>query len=441
MNGGTSHPSRGETLAAAGAEQIKLSIHQRLLKSLNLVEAGRMPLQELHAECSRRVDQLLREERLPLTASEKQGLLQGVMDEIFGLGPLEPFLRDRTISDILVNGPRQVYIERAGVLEETHATFRDDPHLLAVIQRIGARVGRRIDESSPMLDARLPDGSRVNAIIPPLALGGPAMSIRRFGTVPLDIDSLVELDSLAAEMALFLKACVRCRTNILISGGTGTGKTTLLNVLSRWIPEGERVVTIEDAAELQFQRRHVVRLETRPPNIEGQGEVTQRDLLRNTLRMRPDRIIIGEVRGPEALDMLQAMNTGHEGSMTTVHANNTRDAMRRLENMVSMAGLNFPVVAIRQQVASALNLVIQISRMTGGRRKISAIAEVTGMEGDTICLQDLFRFQQKGIGPDGHAQGHFEACGVRPQLMDRLHAEGVSMPADLFQRRVLSQKK
>jgi pilus assembly protein CpaF len=349
-------------------------------------------------------------------------------------------LRDPTITDILVNGPKQIYIERLGQLEITDAAFVDDDHLLRVIQRIAARIGRRIDESTPMLDARLADGSRVNAIIAPLSLDGPAVSIRRFGTTPIDVDRLVQLNAIAAEMVMFLEACVRCKTNILISGGTGAGKTTLLNVLSKWIPRVERVVTIEDAAELRLQREHVVRLETRPPNVEGKGEVTQRDLLRNTLRMRPDRIIIGEVRGGEALDMLQAMNTGHEGSMTTVHSNNARDALRRVENMVSMAGLNFPVHAIRQQMSSALHLLVHVGRMTGGRRKITTIAELTGMEGDTICIQDIFRFKQIGIDDDGHAKGHFEACGVRPQILNRLLQEGLSFPDDLFRQRTLTAK-
>jgi pilus assembly protein CpaF len=408
-----------------------------LVETLNLVEARRLPMEQLYEQCSRRADVLLNEQRCPLTAPEKQQLLREVMAEIFGLGPLEEFLHDPVISDILVNGPHEIYIERMGVLARTQVTFRDTDHLMQIIQRIGARVGRRIDESSPMLDARLADGSRVNAIIPPLALDGPALSIRRFGTVALEAERLVELDSLTTEMATFLEACVRCKMNVVISGGTGSGKTTLLNILSRWIPTGERVVSIEDAAELQLQREHVVRLETRPPNIEGQGQITQRDLLRNSLRMRPDRIIIGEVRGPETLDMLQAMNTGHEGSMTTVHANNPRDALRRIENMVSMAGLNYPVSAIRQQMSSALNLLVHLSRLTGGRRKVVNVSEITGMEGDTICLQDLFRFNQMGLGPDGHAQGQFEVCGVRPQLLERLRAEGVSLPPDMFQRRVL----
>ncbi len=429
--------TNGDATGPKVSQEIKATVHRRLLETLNLVEARRMPVDQLYVECSRRVDVLLKEQQCPLTGPEKQQLLREVMDEIFGLGPVEDFLRDPTISDILANGPADVYIERYGVMEKTGAAFRDDDHLLQIIQRIGARVGRRIDESSPMLDARLADGSRVNAIIPPLALDGPALSIRRFGTIPIELDKLIELETLRPEMADFLKACVRCKMNVLISGGTGSGKTTLLNVLSRWIPQDERVVTIEDAAELQLQREHVVRLETRPPNIEGKGQVTQRDLLRNTLRMRPDRIIIGEVRGAEALDMLQAMNTGHEGSMTTVHANNPRDALRRVENMVSMAGLNYPVAAIREQMSSALDLVVHLNRLTGGRRKLTSIMEITGMEGDTVCLQELFRFSQKGVDERGHAAGQFEACGVRPRLLDRLHAEGVELAQDLFHRRVL----
>jgi len=428
----------GHSLATAESQDIKTRVHRQLLDTLNLAEARTIPAEQLQAECSRRVDALLRQQGRPLSASEKQGLIRDVMDEIFGLGPLQVFLRDPAVSDILVNGPDDVYIERNGVLETTSARFRDEGHLVQIIQRIGTRVGRRIDEASPMLDARLEDGSRVNAIIPPLALDGPAVSIRRFGTIPIDLDALTRLGSLTEEMSAFLHACVQCKVNVLISGGTGSGKTTLLNSLSRWIPEGERVVTIEDAAELQLQRKHVVRLETRPPNIEGKGEVTQRDLLRNSLRMRPDRIIIGEVRGAEALDMLQAMNTGHEGSMTTVHANNARDALRRVENMVSMAGLNYPIAVVRQQMSSALDLVVHLNRLTGGRRKVVCIAELTGMEMDTVCLQELFRFSQQGIGPDGHAYGRFEACGVRPQLLDRLQEEGVSLAADMFHRRVLA---
>ncbi|MBL7215001.1 MAG: CpaF family protein [Phycisphaerae bacterium] len=416
---------------------IKAKVHRRLLGLLDLSEAQQLSVDSLQQEISSKIDTLLAQEQYPLSSPEKQQLHNEVMDEIFGLGPLEPLLREPLISDILVNGHKDVYIEREGMLEHTSISFRDDPHLMRVIQRIGTNVGRRIDESSPMLDARLADGSRVNAIIPPLALDGPALSIRRFGTNPIDIHRLLEFQTITDDMAFFLESCVQCKTNILISGGTGSGKTTLLNALSRWIPLGERVVTIEDAAELKLQRKHVVRLETRPPNIEGKGQVVQRDLVRNSLRMRPDRIIIGEVRGDEALDMLQAMNTGHEGSMTTIHANNPRDALRRLENMVSMAGMNFPVKAIREQISSALNILVQVSRLVGGKRKIVNIAEITGMEGDTICLNDLFRFQQQGVDEAGNAFGRFESCGVRPRLVDKLLAQGIQIPADLFQRRVL----
>lgn len=418
-------------------QKIKVKIHQRLLGLLDLDEARRMPAEQLHRQCAERVNSLLREEKFPLSGPEKQKLIREVMDEIFGFGPLDEFLRDPLVSDILVNGPHQIYLEREGRLEHTDATFVDDAHLMRVIRRIGTNVGRRIDESTPMLDARLPDGSRVNAIIPPLSLTGPALSIRRFGVTPIDMDRLLELDALVRDMAFFLEMCVKCKINILISGGTGAGKTTLLNALSAWVPLGERVVTIEDAAELQLQREHVVRLETRPPNIEGEGRVSQRDLLRNSLRMRPDRIIIGEVRGDESLDMLQAMNTGHEGSMTTVHANSPRDALRRIENMVSMAGINYPVHAIREQISSALDLLVQVERLTGGVRKVTHIVEITGMEGDVVCLHELFRFKQIGVNDDGNAYGHFEVCGVYPRLLDRLKARGVNMPPDLFHQRVL----
>jgi len=421
--------------------QIKARIHRRLLEVLDLNEAQRIPIEQLHVECADRVDALLKDEKYPLSGPEKQKLLREVMDEVFGFGPLDEFLRDPLVSDILVNGPHKIYIEREGRLEQTNASFLDARHLLRIIRRIGTNVGRRIDESTPMLDARLPDGSRVNAIIPPLALDGPALSIRRFGVNPLDMERLLEVDALSDEMALFIEACVQCKMNVLISGGTGTGKTTLLNALSRWIPSGERLVTIEDAAELQLQREHVVRLETRPPNIEGEGEVTQRDLLRNSLRMRPDRIIIGEVRGGETLDMLQAMNTGHEGSMTTVHANNPRDALRRLENMVCMSGINYPVHAIREQISSALDVLIHVGRLIGGSRKIVQIVEIAGMEGNTICLHDIFRFNQTGVDSDGNAYGQFEVCGVRPRLLTRLKAHGVEMSPDMFQRRILVKTK
>ena len=419
--------------------QLKARLHRKLIQIMNLAEARRVPLQQLHAQCADRVESLLREEHVPLSGPEKQQLVREVMDEVFGYGPLDEFLRDPLVSDVLVNGPHKIYVERQGRLEATEATFLDNDHLLRVIRRIADNVGRRVDESTPMLDARLPDGSRVNAIIPPLALDGPTVSIRRFGTNPLDMQRLIEVEALREEMAVFIEACVQCKLNVLISGGTGTGKTTFLNALSRWIPAGERVVTIEDAAELQLQQPHVVRLETRPPNIEGKGEVAQRDLLRNSLRMRPDRIIIGEVRGGEALDMLQAMNTGHEGSMTTVHANSPRDALRRLENMVSMAGLNFPVQAIREQIGSALDVLIHLGRLSGGRRKILQVCEITGLEGETICLHELFRFNQKGVDEAGNAYGEFEACGVRPNVLNRLKAFGVEMPPEMFHRRVLVQ--
>ena len=427
----------GQVAGSDTAIQVKARVHRKLLKVMDLNEARRIPLDQLHAQCAQRVNTLLQEEKVPLSGSERQQIVREVLDEVFGYGPLDEFLRDPLISDILVNGPHQVYIERRGRLEATGAAFLDSDHLMRVIRRIADHVARRIDESTPMLDARLPDGSRVNAIIPPLALDGPALSIRRFGTNPLDMYRLIELDALREEMATFVEACVRCKTNILISGGTGTGKTTFLNALSKWIPAGERVVTIEDAAELQLQREHVVRLETRPPNIEGQGEITQRDLLRNSLRMRPDRIIIGEVRGAETLDMLQAMNTGHEGSMTTVHANSPRDALRRVENMVSMAGLNYPVRAIREQISSALNILIHLGRTTGGARKVVEISEITGMESDTICLHEIFRFDQKGEDENGNAFGDFEVCGVRPRLLSKFKAHGVEMAPDTFQRRVL----
>jgi len=418
-------------------DQVKTCIHKQVVASLDLSAAAGMEHAELRRECLGRVQSLLAEQRRPIPAADRVRLIQEVMDDIFGLGPLEELLRDPTISDILVNGPHQVYIEREGRLAAVSARFRDNDHLLQIIHHIASRVGRRIDESSPMLDARLQDGSRVNAIIPPLALDGPALSIRRFGTCPLGTEALVRKGALAPEMARFLEAAVLCRLNIIISGGTGTGKTTLLNALSQWIPKSQRVVTIEDAAELRLLREHVVRLETRPPNIEGRGEVTQRDLLRNTLRMRPDRIVIGEARGAEALDMLQAMNTGHEGSMTTVHANSARDALGRVEIMVSMAGLNFPVQAIRQQIVSAIDILVHLSRMTGGQRRVTSISELSGMEGSTICLSELFKFSQTGIDSDGNADGYFEVCGVRPRVMADLEAEDVAFPPDFFHNRKL----
>jgi pilus assembly protein CpaF len=415
-------------------ETLKTKVHARVLETLDLVQAQRMPIQELRDECLRKIDGLLSEERVPLANSDKQQLLLEVMDEIFGLGPLEEIMRDPAITDILINGAKQIYVERQGRLELYEASFRDEKHLLQVIQRIAADVGRRIDESSPMLDARLSDGSRVNAIIPPLSLTGACMSIRRFAGVTIDSDRLIEFGAWTKDMARFMEAAVRCKANTIVSGGTGSGKTTLLNVLSKWIPLDERVITIEDAAELKLQREHVVSLETRPPNIEGAGGITQRDLLRNTLRMRPDRIIIGEVRGGEALDMLQAMNTGHEGSMSTVHANSARDGLRRIESMVTMGEGNFPMHVIRETMASTLNLVIQLSRLTGGQRKVLSIAEITGIEGEIVLLQDIFRFRQTGLDGNGHATGYFESTGVRPKLLDRFEAEGVKLPPEMFRR-------
>jgi pilus assembly protein CpaF len=416
-------------------EELKIRVHSRLMETLDLVQAQKLDEEALRLECLRRVETLLNEHKVPLTSAEKKQLVREVMDEIFGLGPIEELMRDPMVSDILVNGPGHVYIERLGTLIETSMRFRDSAHLMQVIGRIASRVGRRIDESSPMLDARLPDGSRVNAIIPPLSLQGPVMSVRRFIKTAIGSEELIELGSWSKEMATFLEAAVRCKVNIVISGGTGTGKTTLLNILSRWIPSKERVITIEDAAELKLQREHVVSLETRPENTEGKGQITQRDLLRNSLRMRPDRIIIGEVRGGETLDMLQAMNTGHEGSMTTIHSNSPRDALRRIENMVSMAGIQYPVHVIRDQMASTLDLIVQVSRMTGGRRKIMTIAELTGLEREVVLMQDIFHFVQTGLDGEGHAKGYFEACGVRPRILTRMEEEGIRLPPEIFQRR------
>jgi len=415
----------------AGSD-LKSRVHRRLLDSIDLTQARELPEEKLRAECASRVEMLLKNEGTPLSASDKERLIQEVMDEIFGLGPLEELLRDPDISDILINGPKQIYVEKGGRLQSSPVTFRNNDHLLVVIQRIAAGVGRRIDESSPMLDARLKDGSRVNAIIGPLALDGASMSIRRFGRIPFDIRKLVEFNAATPEMMHFLEAAVASRLNIIISGGTGSGKTTLLNCLSKCIPNGERVITIEDAAELQLQRDHVVRLETRPANVEGKGLITQRDLVKNALRMRPDRVIIGEIRGGEALDMLQAMNTGHDGSMTTLHSNGTRDTIRRLESMVSMAGMNYPINTIRQQISSAVQLLVHADRLTGGKRKITAISEITGMESDVVLLQDIFRFVQTGVDENGNAAGYHESCGVRPKVIDHLRSEGHNLPDDLF---------
>jgi pilus assembly protein CpaF len=371
-------------------------------------------------------------ESAPMNLQERERVVQEVLDEVFGLGPLEPLLADPTVSDILVNTYRRVYVERKGMLEQTSVTFRDDIHLMGIIDRIVSAVGRRIDESSPMVDARLADGSRVNAIIPPLSVDGPCLSIRRFGHDRLKADDLISNNSMSAQMLELLRGCVKARLNILISGGTGAGKTTFLNVLSSYISNKERIVTVEDAAELQLNQEHVVRLETRPPNIEGKGAIQQRQLVINCLRMRPDRIIVGEVRGEEALDMLQAMNTGHDGSLTTIHANSTRDALSRLETMVAMANLNIPDTAIRRQIASALDVVVQVSRLSDGTRKVISIAEVTGMEGSVVTMQDIFSFQKRGINEDGKVVGEFTATGVRPKFSERLLVAGVRLPTEMF---------
>jgi pilus assembly protein CpaF len=370
---------------------------------------------------------------------ERERLIDEILDETLGFGPLEALLKDPTISDILINGPVNIFVERRGKLERTDIKFRDNDHLLQIIDRIVSKVGRRVDETSPMVDARLPDGSRVNAIIPPLALDGPSVSIRRFGSNPLKLEDLLNYKAFTPEMAMLMEAAIKARLNILISGGTGCGKTTLLNTLSSFIPNDERVITIEDAAELQLQQEHVVRLETRPPNIEGKGAVTTRDLVRNALRMRPERIIIGECRGSESLDMLQAMNTGHAGSMTTLHANNPREGLSRLETMIMMGGFEMPIKAMRQQIASAIDIIIQANRLQGGPRKVTSITEVLNMEQDVIIMQDIFRFKQLGIDQNGRAFGQFEATGVRPTFVGRLEAKGIKLPSNLFQERILQR--
>jgi pilus assembly protein CpaF len=416
-------------------QQLKGRVHTELLNRLRLDKLANITREDAEPELRSLIVGILEREQetTPLSFSEREALIVEVLDELFGLGPLEALLADRSISDILVNRFDQVYIEREGRLEETDVVFRDDRHLLQIIERIVSAVGRRIDESSPMVDARLADGSRVNAIIPPLALNGPALSIRRFRTDRLGAEDLVDRDSLTAPMLEFLKVAVGCRLNLLVSGGTGAGKTTLLNVLSGFIGAGERIVTIEDSAELMLRQRHVVRLETRPANIEGKGHIRQRELVVNALRMRPDRIIVGEVRGEEALDMLQAMNTGHDGSLTTIHANSPRDALYRLDTMVAMANLNIPDRAIRQQVASAIEVVVQIARLSDGTRKVTAISEITGMEREVITMQDIFVFEKLGVDEDGRVRGRFRATGIRPKCTDRFATSGIQLPAQMFE--------
>jgi pilus assembly protein CpaF len=411
---------------------VKTAIHRKLIQKLNLDKLTEVNREDVRREVSQILEALVHGESAPMNLQERERLVQEVLDEVFGLGPLEPLLADPTVSDILVNTYKRVYVERKGILEQTAVQFRDDTHLLGIIDRIVSAIGRRIDESSPMVDARLADGSRVNAIIPPLSVDGPCLSIRRFGRERLTAEDLVSNNSLSMPMLDLLRGCVKARLNILISGGTGAGKTTFLNVLSSNISNKERIVTIEDAAELQLNQEHVVRLETRPPNIEGKGAVHQRQLVINCLRMRPDRIIVGEVRGEEALDMLQAMNTGHDGSLTTVHANTTRDALGRLETMVAMANLNIPEAAIRRQIASALDVVVQVSRLSDGTRKVVSVAEITGMEGNVVTMQDIFVFQKRGIRESGEVIGEFVATGVRPKFAERLLVTGIQLPSSMF---------
>jgi pilus assembly protein CpaF len=425
-----------QTFERTEYQQVKADLHRKILDRLDLEKLGRTPSDAARDEVLLLIRNTVNSEAVPLSFAERERLSREILDEIFGLGPLEPLLKDPTISDILVNRFDKVYVERAGKLEPTGLSFKDDQHLMQIIDRIVSRVGRRVDESSPMVDARLADGSRVNAIIPPLAIDGPCLSIRRFGRDPIMARNMIENKTLTEPMLELLSAMVKGRLNLLISGGTGAGKTTLLNVLSGYIPNSERIVTIEDAAELQMKQEHVVRLETRPPNIEGKGAVRQRQLVINSLRMRPDRIVVGEVRGEEAFDMLQAMNTGHEGSLTTVHANSPRDALARLESMFSMANLNLPERAMRQQIAAAIHAVVQVSRMSDGTRKVISVTELTGMESDLIALQDIFVFERTAIDESGKVRGAFRATGIRPKFADRLATGGCRLRPALFESRM-----
>ncbi|MBN1394262.1 MAG: CpaF family protein [Pirellulales bacterium] len=420
-------------------EELKQRIHGKLVDKLDLSRVGELDNDTLRREIRLVVEHLCDSEDTLLNRGERDRLISEVLDETFGLGPLEMLLKDPTISDILINGPKSIYCERRGKVEKTNVVFRDNKHLMQIIDRIISKVGRRVDETCPMVDARMLDGSRFNAIIPPLALDGACVSIRRFGTNPLKLEDLLNFKAFTPEMVMLMEGAIKARLNILISGGTGSGKTTLLNTLSSFIPNTDRIVTIEDAAELQLQQEHVVRLETRPPNIEGKGEVTATDLVRNALRMRPERIIIGECRGSEALDMLQAMNTGHEGSMTTLHANSPRDALSRLETMVMMAGFELPLKAMRSQVSSAIDLVLQVSRLQGGSRKVTCIAEIVGMEQDTVVMQDIYRYNKEGVDESGRTYGKFVATGIRPMFMPRLEAAGVRLPSSAFRERVMME--
>jgi pilus assembly protein CpaF len=431
-------PAGGDAYSTDELRRLKAQLHRQLITNMDLSVLGTLDRDTLRLEVRRVAEELCQRSSSLLSRAEREQVVSEVLDETFGLGPLEPLLQDPTITDILINGANTVYVERNGVLERAQIAFTDEQHLLHIIQRIVGQAGRHVDETTPMVDSRLADGSRINAIIPPLALDGALVSIRRFGHRPILARDLLAKKSIPAEMLEFLAACVRARLTILVSGGTGSGKTTLLNVLSSFIPNEERVITIEDAAELRLQQPHVGRLETRPSNAEGAGEVLTRDLVRNALRMRPDRIIVGECRGPEALDMLQAMNTGHEGSMSTVHANDTRDALARLEIMVGMAGFDLPIWVIRKQISSAIHIIVQASRLIGGARKVVKISEVAGMEADGIVMHDLFAFKQTGVDEQRRAQGYFHATGIRPTCLDRLAALGAALPANLFERRILN---
>jgi pilus assembly protein CpaF len=414
-------------------QDLKSSVHRDLISRVDLERVANQRDEYTRGQVLSVIQDLVANLKTPLSGRERERLALEVLDEVFGLGPLEPLLQDPTVNDILVNGPKQVYVERAGMLEESNIMFKDNAHLMNIIDKIVSAVGRRVDESSPMVDARLADGSRVNVVIPPLAIDGPHLSIRRFGHIPITEDDLLKNQTITQPMLELLRGAVKSRINIIISGGTGAGKTTLLNVLSGYISEKERIVTIEDSAELQMKQRHCVRLETRPSNIEGKGAVMQRQLLINSLRMRPDRIVVGEVRGEEALDMLQAMNTGHDGSLTTVHANSPRDAIARVETMAMMANLNLPEKAVRRQIASAIQLIVQISRFNDGTRRITYLSEITGMEEDVVSMQDVFVFEKHGVSPDGRVLGAFTATGIRPKFAEKLKASGINVPASWFE--------
>ncbi len=433
----TPMPEVGNPEKEAEFDKLKQSIHSKLVDKLDLTHVGEFEGDVLRREIRLVVEHLCDTENTFLNRAERERLVDEVLDETFGLGPLEILLKDPAISEIMINGPKAVFVENSGTLEKTKVTFRDDKHLMQIIDRIVSKVGRRVDEVCPMVDARLQDGSRVNAIIPPLALDGPSVTIRRFGSNPLKLEDLLNYKSMTPEMVMLLEGAMKSRLNIIISGGTGSGKTTLLNTLSSFISNEDRIVTIEDAAELQLQQSHIVRLETRPPNIEGKGRISATDLVRNCLRMRPDRIIIGECRGAETLDMLQAMNTGHDGSLTTCHANTPRDAIARLETMIMMGGYDLPIRAMRTQIASAVDLIVQVNRLSGGPRKVTAITEVMGMEQDTIVMQDIFTYNQEGVDENGRAAGKFISTGIRPSFMPRLESHGIRLPASAFRERIM----